>query len=138
MTLMAHLFTFLYNVKSLHGRRTHLVEIAPTGSTTVSSSAVHVASVHWLSTVHSSTSIRHTAHATSGRSSPGHHVSVGGSSTASAKVATAWEAPEGGRWQSTSGRSAEVSTGTWHWENNNNLLKQHFGRIRYSRTSCRP
>lgn len=85
--------------KSLHLSQTYLIEIAPAGSTTVSTATVHVASVHWLSTVHGSTSVSHAAHATSGRSSSRHHVSVGGSSTTSAEVATAWEATsEGGRW----------------------------------------
>lgn len=101
------------------------------------SSTVHVASVHWLATVHTSTSIRHVTHATSGRTSPGHHVPVGGgSSSTSAKAAPVWEAPEGGRWQSASRRPAEVSTGTRHWEKTEFLLK-HFRRTWYSRPSCR-
>lgn len=109
-------------MESLHVSQTYLVEIAPAGSTTVSTSTVHVASVHWLSTVHGSTSAWDTAHATSGGSSSRHHVSVGGSSSTSAKVATAWEAAsEGRRWQSATGRPTEASTGTRHWQNRAHL-----------------
>lgn len=115
VALVYALFFLIENVKSLRICQAHLVEIAPAGTTTVSASAMHVASVHWLSTVHASASVWEVAHATSGRSSSRHHVSVGGSSTAPAKVATAWEAASvGGRWKSASGRPAVASTGTRH------------------------